>query len=200
MRVFKATVRLLAALFIAFYGTVQLSMTVCDRTPRPALIQWVCHTHSMASPLLTFALLLALTLFVLSHRCMILRLPLAVLFLLGYGIYGVMDATGYGLWWRALVPVAALAAAVGVALRARWGTLLTYAVSALYALLWSWAAIAAVRAGYFGSQPSLKGALSLVPGVAFGLLFGFCCYVSSGRAPGNGGAAPGSVRSPDPAV
>ncbi len=197
MSVFKATVRLLASLFVAFYGAVQLSMTVCGRTPRPTLIEWVCHTHSIVSPLLTFVLLLALALFVLSRRCINLRLPLAILFLLSYGIYGVVDATGYGLWWRALVPVIALAAAVGVGLRARWGTLLTYAVSALYALVWSWAAIAAARAGYFGSQPSLKGALSLVPGVAFALLFGFCCYAASGTRPGNGGAALGSVKSPE---
>jgi hypothetical protein len=131
---------------------------------------------------------------------MILRRPLAVLLLLSYGVYGVVDATGYGLWWRALVPVAALAAAVGVWLRARWGTLLTYAVAVLYALYWAWATIAAAGAGYFSSQPPLKGALALVPGIAFGLLAGFCCYVSSAAQSGNGGPGPGSVRPPDPAV
>ncbi len=76
----------------------------------------------------------------------------------------------------------ALAAAIGVALRARWGTLVTYAISALFAIYWSWSVIAGARAGEFQSNPPLVAALMLVPGIAFGLVAGFCCYASRPRA------------------
>jgi hypothetical protein len=177
MDVAKAAVRVLIALFAAFFGTVQLSMTFC---PALSWTQQLCHTHRIASPILSFALLFALTLLVLSRRYVGLRLPLAVVLLLSYGIHGVMDAIGYQLWWFALVPVVALAAAVGVGMRARWGTLLTYAISILFVLYWSWGIVTAARTGFFGSRPALEAALSFVPGTAFALLAGFCCYTASG--------------------
>ncbi len=179
MDVIKSAVRTLVALFAAFFGTLQLSMSGCALAPGAAWTQWLCHSHSIASSILLFGVLLALTLFALSRRCMAWRVPMAVVVLLSYGIYGIIDVIGYRLWWLALVPVVALAAAAGVGLRARWGTLLTYAISALFALFWSWGVVTAARVGLFRSQPFLKAVLMLVPGIAFGLLAGFCCYVSS---------------------
>lgn len=123
----------------------------------------------------------------LSRRCARWRVPLAVLLLLSYGMYGIVDAIGYQLWWLALVPIVsivAIAAAVGVGLRARWGSLLTYAISVLFVLYWLWGVIALARAGFFGSRSPLEGVLTLVPGVAFFLLAGFCCYVSSNLSSG----------------
>jgi hypothetical protein len=105
-----------------------------------------------------------------------LRRPLAVLLLLAYAIYGLVEAFEYQLWWLALVPVAALAAGIGVALRARWGTLTTYAISILFVMYWLWGVITAALGGVFQSRPPLQAGLMLVPGIAFGLLAGFCCY------------------------
>jgi hypothetical protein len=183
METFKAVVRILAALFAAFFGTVQLSMTVCAPPANGAWAQWPCHSHPFVSSALSFMTLLVLTLLALSRRRAQWRMPLAVVLLLTYGLYGVVDAIGYRAWWLALAPVVAAAAAVGVGLRARWGTLMTYAVSALFALYWTWFVAAAALNGTFSSRPPLFGALMLVPGIAFGLLAGFCCYASSGTTP-----------------
>jgi hypothetical protein len=117
MTVIKAAVRTLVALFVAFFGTLQLSMTGCALAPDAAWTRWVCHTHRIASPIFVFAVLLALTLLALSRRFLAWRVPLAVVLLLSYGVYGISDAVNYRLWWLALVPVIALAAAAGVGLR-----------------------------------------------------------------------------------
>jgi hypothetical protein len=61
------------------------------------------------------------------------------------------------------------------------GTIVTYAISALFVTYWSSGVIAAARAGAFQSSPPLQAALMLVPGIAFGLLAGFCCYASRSR-------------------
>jgi hypothetical protein len=180
MSVIKTAVRTLVAFFAGFFGTVQLSMTTCPFAPKAAWVLWLCRVHPLVSSALSFVFLFALTLVVLSHTRATWRVPLAVMLLLSYGVYGIVDAIGYRAWWLALVPVCALAAAVGVGLRARWGTLLTYAICSLFALYWAWGVITAARSGAFLSQPSLVRALMLVPGIAFGLLAGFCCYASSG--------------------
>jgi hypothetical protein len=180
MGVIKFLVRALATLFAAFFGTLQVSMTGCALAPGAAWTRWLCHSHSVASSILLFAILFVFTVLVLSRRCVAWRVPIAAVLLVSYGIYGIIDAIEYQLWWLALVPVVALAAAAGIGLRARWGTLLTYAIAALFALYWSWGVVMAVRGGVFGSRPLLENALMLVPGIAFGLLAGFCCYVSAG--------------------
>ena len=179
--VIKAAARILIALFTAFFGTVQLSMTVCRIAPGAAWTDWLCHTHRFASSLLSFAFLFALTLLVLSRRSAAFRRPLAVLLLFAYGLYGLVDTFEFRLWWLALLTVAVLVAAIGVALKARWGSLVTYAISALFVIYWLWGVITAARVGYFQSRPPLEAALSLVPGIAFGLLAGFCCYASKPR-------------------
>ena len=153
-------------------------MTVCRIAPGAAWTRWLCHAHWLASPLLSFAVVFAFTLLVLSRRSAACRRPLAVLLLLAYALYGVVDAFELQLWWLALVPVTALIAAIGVALKARWGALVTYAISALFVIYWLWGIITAARVGVFQSVPPLEAALTLVPGVAFGLLAGFCCYAA----------------------
>lgn len=178
VRVIKAAARTLIALFAAFFGTLQLSMTVCRIAPGAAWTRWLCHTHWFASPLLSFAFLFALTLLVLSRRSAAFRRPLAVLLLLAYAVYGLVDTFEFQLGWLAIVPVVALIAAIGVALKVRWGTLVTYAISALFVIYWLWGVITAARVGFFQSRPPLEAALSLVPGIAFGLLAGFCSYAS----------------------
>jgi hypothetical protein len=180
MSTIKTAVRILVALFAGFFGTVQLSMTTCAFAPKAAWSRWLCGMHPLVSSALSFVILFALTLTVLSHRRTAWRVPVAVLLLLSYGVYGIVDAIGYRAWWLALVPVCALAAAGGIGLRARWGTLLTYAISALFALYWAWGVLTAARNGVFLSQSPLMGGLMLVPGIAFGLLAGFCCYASAG--------------------
>ena len=183
MSTIKTAIRIFVALFAAFFGTLQLSMTICTSPTRGASTRWLCHAYPVVSSILSFIIFLALTLFVLSRRCATWRVPLAVVLLLIYGTYGIVDAIGYQAWWLALAPVVAVAAAVGVGLRARWGALLTYAVAAIFALYWTWGVVTAVRNGVFLSRPPLMGALMMVPGIAFALLAGFCCYASSGGRP-----------------
>ena len=104
----------------------------------------------------------------------------ASVFILGRDVAEVsfIDTFEFQFWWLALIPVAALIAAIGVALKARWGTFVTYAMSALFVIYWSWGVIRAARVGVFQSRPPLEAALSLIPGIAFGLLAGFCSYAS----------------------
>jgi hypothetical protein len=174
----KAAVRTLVGLFAGFFGTLQLSMTGCQLAPGAPWTRWLCDSHRLASSLMSIAFLFALTLMALSRRSAAFRRPIAVLLLLAYGLYGLDDAFESQLWWLAVLPAVALAAALGIALRARWGTLVTYAISALFVIYWSWGIITAARVGIFQSRPPLEAALMLVPGIAFGLLAGFCCYAS----------------------
>lgn len=178
----KSVVRALAALFVGFFGTVQLSMTGCQLAPEAALSRWVCKSHPIASCLLTFALLFALTLLLLSRRLAATRRPVAVLLLTAYAVYGIQQAFEFRLWWVALVAAAFAAGALGVAVRARWGTVVTYAISVLFVLYWLWSMATAARAGVFQTGSPLRGALMLIPGIAFGLLAGFCCYACRRRA------------------
>jgi hypothetical protein len=175
--VMKAAARILSAVFVGLFGTLELSLTVCRISAVAVWTRQLCTAHPIVSPLLSFALLFFLTLMLLSRRCMVWRVPIAVLLLVSYGLYGIADAIGYGVWWIALVPAVALLAAIGLGLRQRWGTLLTYAISVLFGVYWVWGILAAIRAGTFASRPPLEVALSFVPGMAFALLAGFCCYV-----------------------
>jgi hypothetical protein len=177
MSTIKTAVRIVVALFVAFFGTLQLSMTMQAAIPADAWIRRICRVHPIMSPTLSFATLLAITFLVLSRRCAAWRIPLAVVLLLSYGIYGIVEAIEYRAWWLALAPVVALAAAVGVGLRARWGALLTYVISILFALYWLWGIVTVARDGTLFSLPF--GALMLVPGAAVLLLAGFCCYAIS---------------------
>ena len=175
----KAAARILSALFVGLFGTLELSLTVCRIGTGGIGIGQLCTDHPIASPLVSFALLFSLTLLLLSRRCTTWRVPIAVVLLAGYGLYGVAAAFGYGLWWIALVPIAALLAAIGVGLRERWGTLLTYAISILFGIYWGWGIFS--ETSTFASRDPLEVALSFVPGMAYALLAGFCCYVTTPR-------------------
>lgn len=179
----KAAARILSAVFVAFFGTLHLSITVCRPGIGTVWMNQLCATHPIASPLSSFAVLFSLTLMLLSRRCAGWRVPVAILLLVSYGVYGVADAIGYGLWWLAVVPMAAFLAAAGIGLRRRWGTLATYAISLLFGLYWVWGIVVAIRAGWFTSVPPLQAALSLVPGMAYVLLAGFCCYAATPISP-----------------
>lgn len=179
MDTLKTFARLVIALFAAVFGTVQLSMTMQAVVPADAWLRRVCHAHPIVSPGLSVVALFAITLLLLGRRCAVLRMPLAAIVLASYGIYGIVEAIHYRAWWLALAPVLALASAVGVGLRARWGALLTYALSTFFVLYWIWGVVVAVRNGTFVSRSPLIDVLMLVPGTAFLLFAGFCTYVSS---------------------
>lgn len=179
MDVLKTFVRLVVALFAALFGTLQLLMTIQAFVPADAWVRKICHAHPIVSPGLSFVTLFAITLLLLSRRCTVWRLPLAVILLAGCGIYGIVEAIHYRAWWLALAPLVALASAVGIGLRARWGALLTYALSTLFVVYWIWGIVTAARNGILDSRSALVGVLMLVPGTAVLLLAGFCSYVSS---------------------
>jgi hypothetical protein len=181
-RLIKTAALLPLALFAAFFGTVQLQITGCQLAPEASWTDWICHTHRVSFWLLCFGCLFLLTLLVLSRRSTAFRRPLAVLLMLAYTLFAFGQAFEYQLWWFALVPSATLAAAIGIALRTQWGTFLTYAVSALLLVNWLWGIVTAARVGVFQSNPPVLAALMLVPGIAFLLLAGFCCYASRVRA------------------
>ena len=182
VRVIKSIVRGLAALFVGLLGSLQLSMTGCQFAPEAALSRWVCKTHPLASLLLTFPLLFALTLLMLSRRFAAFRRPVAVLLLAAYAVYVAHQAFEFRLWSLALLAMAFGAGALGVGMRTRWGTRVTYAISALFVLYWLWGVVMAAREGVFQMSPPLEAALSLAPGITFGLLAGFCCYACRQRA------------------
>ena len=123
-----------------------------------------------------FVGLFELTLVLLSRRYAIVRRPIAVVLLGAYSVYGFNYAYEYQLWWLTLVPSASMAAAVGVALKTRWGTWATYGTTTLFLGYWLWGIIAAARMGTFESISPLQSALMFVPGIAYALLAGYCCY------------------------
>lgn len=179
MDALKTLIRLAVALFAALFGTLQLSMTIQALLPVDAWVRQVCHGHPIVSAGLSFVTLFAITLLLLSRRWAASRLSLAVMLLACYGIYGVVEAVQYRAWWLALGPLVALASGVGVGLRARWGALLTCALSTLFVLYWIWSIVTAARNATFVSRSALIDVLMLVPGTAMLLLAGFCSYVSS---------------------
>ena len=172
----KAIVRTTAALVVALFCTVQITISVCQPATTLALTRSLCQTHSLLSWVLTFAVLFAVTLLALSTRFARLRNWFAVGLLVAYAAYGFVSVFDYRTWQLAPLPLAVLIAAVGVALKARWGTFATYAVTAVFAIYIVWGLIAAARAGYLRSVPPLEACLAFVPGVTFLLLAGFCCY------------------------
>lgn len=178
MNALKTSIRLIVVLFAALFGTLQLSMTIQVLLPADAWVRQICHAHPIGSAGLSFVTLFAITLLLLSRRCAGWRLPLAVVLLASYGIYGIVEAIRHRAWWLALAPLAALASAVGVGLRARWSALLTCTLSTLFLLYWIWDIVTAARNGTFASRSALIDVLMLVPGAAFLLLAGFCSYVS----------------------
>jgi hypothetical protein len=80
-------------------------------------------------------------------------------------------------------PPAVLAAAVGVALRARWARYLVYALTGAFVATWGYTIWVAANAGYFQSSGPGRSILSLMPGVAFVLVGVFCCYVVTPQQP-----------------
>jgi hypothetical protein len=178
MNALKTSIRLLVTLFAALFGTLQLSMTIQALLPADAWVRQMCHAHPIVSPGLSFVTLFAITLLVLSRRCAAWRLPLAVVVLASYGIYEIVEAVHYRAWSLALAPLVALGSAVGVGLRASWGAFLTCALSTFFVVYWIWGVVTAARNGTFVSRSALIDVLMLVPGTAFLLLAGFCCYVS----------------------
>ena len=175
-RAIKTTVTAFAAVFVAFFGTVQLWMLMCR--PESLLTQKICSKHQLTVNLLAFAVLACATVFLLSRRAVVFRRPIAVLLLLVFTVYASIYAWQTRLWWHAVVAIAILAASIGVALRTRWGAIVTYALTALYVTYWLWAVVRSVQMGFFEANRPLVSALTLVPGIAYMLLAGFCCYAS----------------------
>lgn len=180
----KTVARISAALFTAFFGTIQLRMTAC--VPRESWARWLCDNHPITFLLAPFVCLFAVTMLTLSNRYSTLRRPLAVFLLLAYSAYGFVEVFQSRSWLLALVPVSTVAAATGVALKARWGALMTYAISALFLIYWVWGVVTAARVGVFQSRPPLEAALMLIPGICFGLLAGFCSYACRRDTQSNG--------------
>ena len=180
VRLIKASVRALGALFAASFGTLQLKITGCELASGSSWAASICHARPILW-LACFVGLLSFTLVLLSRRYAIVRRPIAAALLAAYSIYGFDYAFEYKSWWLTLVPSAFMAAAVGVALRTRWGTWMTYITTTLFLGNWLWAIIAAARIGTFESVPPLQTALMFVPGVAYALLAGYCCYACAPR-------------------
>jgi uncharacterized membrane protein (UPF0136 family) len=175
----KLVIRVLIALFGASFGSLQIQMSGC----RPGLLEqpwsgWLCGNHVPRTLLILIPFLFVVLLFLLGKRSVIFRRPISVLLLVIYGIYGILDSFEWRAWWLALVPIGALLAAVGIVSGNAWGRVLIWALSLLFALYWIWSIGVAIHSGYLTSARPFQSALSLVPGIAFGLLAGFCCYVA----------------------
>jgi hypothetical protein len=180
VRLIKVAVRALAALFAAFFGTLQLKITGCQLASGSDWAASICHARPILW-LACFGGLFSVTLVALSRRFAFVRRPIAVVLLAAYALYGFDYAYEYKSWRLALVPSAVMAAAVGVALKTQWGTWLTYGTTTLFLGYWLWGIFAAARVGTLQSTPRLQAALMFVPGIACALLAGYCCYACRRR-------------------
>ena len=180
VRTIKVSVSVLGALFAASFGTLLFKFTDCRLSSNSSWAASICPTGTVAWWAF-FVGLFSLTLVLLSRRYAIVRRPTAVVLLAAYSVYGFHYAFEYQSWWLTLVPLAFMAAAVGVALRTRWGTWATYGTTTLFLGNWLWGIIAAARAGTFESLRPLQSALMFVPGIAYVLLAGYCCYACTQR-------------------
>jgi hypothetical protein len=174
----KSIIRILIALFGAFFGSLQINMISCRHgIPERPWSHWFCENQLWTWPVLLLVLFTALML-LLGKHFVAFRRPISVFLLLLYGVYGILYAIEWRVWWPALVPIGSVLAAVGIALRKVWGRLIVCAFSLVFTLYWCWSVAYAVLSGYMTSVRPLEAALSLVPGIAFVLLAGFCCYVT----------------------
>jgi hypothetical protein len=107
------------------------------------------------------------------------QLWMTALFLLSYGIYGLVAAMREQLWDYSIGAVASIVAAAAVAAHKSWARFLVYAIAALLVGNWLWYVWLAISVGYFRHAGVAKSALSLIPGIGLALLAGFCSYVVS---------------------
>ena len=183
----KLMVRLVVALFGAVFGALLLSVQACSyaarQADRPRWADFICGHNVGYQWIVSLPLLFVLLLTLLSTPLSRFRRTLVVMVLAVYGFYGVIQSFSSPLAWTALFPPAVLAAAVGVALRARWARYLVYALTGVFVITWGYSIWVAANAGYFESSGPGRSLLSLMPGVAFVLLGLFCCYVVTDGRP-----------------
>jgi hypothetical protein len=175
----KAFTRVLIALFGAFFVSLYAQVSVC----RPGILeqpsnQWLCGHRLLPTWLLLIPVFFIALMLLLGKHCVAYRRTMSVLLLSTYGIYAAFESVNLHAWWQVSFSVAMLLAAVGIALRKRWGSVLVCALSLLFGVYYIWSVGVAVHSGYLKTVRPLEAALSFVPGIAFGLLAGFCCYVA----------------------
>src|SRR5438309_217735 len=113
----KSVIRVLIALFGAFFGSLQIQMSGCrPGLPGQPWKDWLCGNHVPRTWLILIPFLFVVLMLLLGKRSVVFRRPISVLLLVIYGIYGVLDSFEWRAWWLALVPIGALLAAIGIVL------------------------------------------------------------------------------------
>lgn len=177
----KAAIRIAGALFGALFGSLAVSVQVCTSAAHaPTWPHWadiVCGHNIWLQWLMSIPVLFALLSFLLGASVRRSRVHIVVLVLAAFGIYAAFNSLENRSWWWVEVPVLALAAAFGVALRKRWARYVVYALTLVYAVAWGYSICRGVVVGLFHEYGAARSVLSLLPGIAFALVAAFCCYV-----------------------
>jgi hypothetical protein len=178
--IMKSFIRLFAALFGTIFGSLVISVQSCtyaSETNWPRWADFVCGHNVPHLWVVTAPLLFVLIWLVLSRHFKKYRHYVAVLLAVLYGLAGLLKFHDSPSVWMALFTAVSFAAAAGIALRSRWGSYLVYAQALLFSATWAYAVWIATTSGYFATLGIGKTTVSLLPGIAFLLLFSFACHV-----------------------
>jgi hypothetical protein len=131
----KAFTRVLIALFGAFFVSLYAQVSVCrPGIPEQPSNQWLCGHRLLPTWLLLIPVFFIALMLLLGKHCVAYRRTMSVLLLSTYGIYAAFESVKLHAWWQVSFSVAMLLAAVGIALRKRWGSVLVCALSLLFVL------------------------------------------------------------------
>ncbi len=116
----KVLIRACIALFGAVFGSLVASVSTCSyaasRSPWPHWADFVCGHNVWALWLVTAPLFFAVTALLLGRHVIRFRRHMVVVLLVMYGLHGTVHLVSINAWSMALLPVATLVAAGGVAL------------------------------------------------------------------------------------
>jgi len=175
----KSFIRVLIALYGAFFASLYGQVSACPSgTLEQPWKEWLCGHRLLPTWLLLIPVLFIAFMFLLGKHSLAYRRTMSVLLLSTYGIFAAFETVNSHAWWQVPFSVSVLLAAIGIALRKKWGSVLVCALSLVFAVIYAWSVVTGIQSGYIKTVRPLEAVLSFMPGIAFGLLAGFCCYVA----------------------
>jgi hypothetical protein len=106
---------------------------------------------------------------------------MTVIILGAHGAWGLLNVWYAHALIPAIVPVASVAAAVGVALHQAWSRVLVLLLAGLFVGTWILSLWLASSAGAFHGWSARNIVISVLPGAFFSSLAVFCCFVVVAR-------------------
>jgi hypothetical protein len=114
-------------------------------------------------------------------RVAALQIWATVIFLGGYGLWGLIACWRAHALVSAIGPAASIVAAAGVAFRQPWSRALVFILALFFVSTWLYYTWLAVAGGFYRAWPPRNVALSLLPGLFLSGIAVFCCYVVAVR-------------------